>query len=604
MIGKKGMKNPALFFLLLAGLTINAFAGTPHTVYGRIFNSDGSVPAENDLEFEAHISDRPQEILMQDDTGAGYADGYWFLNSGNFATDWQVGDTLAIDFINRSMQENASIRVVLTPSDPDSVQPVYLQPFITYKLQLGVSPAGAGHIAPAAGEYDYPEQSIVNLSAVAHFPYRFIGWSGEVIDTDSSHIQVIMDRDRSVTAGFELITYDLQLLAEPEDAANFVVTPQKETYVSGDTVVVKAIGKHGYIFDYWSGSVGLSDSVITVIMDSPKTLVAHFFQVDKKPPALQNCYPAHGSTHIPTNCKIYFSVNDPTSGVDFNSIDFFINDLLVYSKGKIRISGDLQVKQIDSLYSFMYRKKFDFARQESLTVRIAASDLATQPNSADTVFAFKTGNNRIYPRVGKRIGKGGAELKDWNTKIKMVVPAGALDDSVFIDINVADNIPLLPDSVVQLGELFYLNPGGLEFNLPVTVHIPFRREDFDAIADDPSKNLFALLFSPHKGYWQGLAIQERIENFVPVRINECGYLTLAVRPAEVIDPLQKPHGHPYPVVGLPYLYDVSSTQSSHQGEIEYRFEWEPGSFSPWSQDTTAVHVFNKAGQYNIRAFDK
>jgi hypothetical protein len=597
------MKRPLIFMAcVLGGLVIKGMAGTPHTVYGRIYNSDGSVPAQGTIEFTANMISRPNEVQTHNSIGAGYEEGYWYLNAGNFNTDWITDDTLQVYLVNRTLQEDALFLVVLTSADPDSAQPVSLEPYVSYSLRLDVRPQDGGYTTPASGNYTYAEDSNVSLSAFAQHPYRFAGWSGDIDTTDSPETTVIMNRDRVITAEFELITWELQCRSEPEGAGIFLLSPEKENYITGESVTVQARGRNGYFFDHWSGSHTGTDSSITVVMDRPKSLVAHFYRVDLAAPTLNNCFPTANGVFVPTNCRFYFTAEDLISGVDYNSIKFYLNDLLIYANGKTLISGDLVVDKIDSAYSFMYRKKFDFAQQEEIAVRIEASDLSQHQNHVDTLFTFQTGKNRIYPRIGRRVGKSGAELKDWNTKIKMVVPAGAMQDSIFIDINITDKIPALPDSIVQLGETFYISPGGLSFNKPATVHIPFRREDFDAIAEDPSKNLFALLYSPAQGQWQGLAIQNRIENFVPVQISQCGYLTLAVRPAEVLSPLPKPNGPLHPLAGLLYAYKVGATRSSYNEEIEYRFEWGDGSFSPWSPDTTALHDFQQAGQHNVRAF--
>ncbi|MBD3386070.1 T9SS type A sorting domain-containing protein [candidate division KSB1 bacterium] len=597
------MKMPVIFMAcILGGVVIKGLAGTPHTVYGRIYNSDGSVPSQGSIEFSANMISRPDEVQTHHSIGAGYEGGYWYLNAGNFNTDWITGDTLQVYLVNRTIQEDALLLVVLTSADPDSAQPVSLEPYVSYSLQLDVRPQDGGYTTPASGDYVYAEDSNVSISAFAQHPYRFAGWSGDIVTTDSPQTTVIMNRDRIITAEFELITWELQCRSEPEGAGIFLLSPEKENYITGESVTVQAIGRNGYFFDHWSASHTGTDSSITVVMDRPKSLVAHFYRVDVSEPTLKNCFPNDNGVYLPTNCRLYFTVEDLISGVDYNSIKFYLNDVLIYANGKTLISGDLVVDKIDSAYSFMYRKKFDFAKQEKIAVRIEASDLSQQQNHVDTLFTFQTGKNRIYPRVGRRVGKSGAELKDWNTKIRMVVPPGALQDSIFIDINITDKIPALPDSIVQLGETFYISPGGLSFDVPATVHIPFRWEDFDAIAEDPSRNLFALFYSPANGYWQGLTIQDRIENFVPVHIPECGYLTLAVRPAEVLTPLLKPNGPSHPLAGLLYSYTVGSTRSSYDQAIEYRFEWGDGSFSPWSPDTTALHVFQQAGQHNVRAF--
>lgn len=87
-------------FVCILGWSQLGFCGTTHNVFGRLFNSDGSVPADGDITFVAYITVRPNEKQTQDSPGAGYESGYWFVNVGNFPTAWIADEVLHVDFIN------------------------------------------------------------------------------------------------------------------------------------------------------------------------------------------------------------------------------------------------------------------------------------------------------------------------------------------------------------------------------------------------------------------------------------------------------------------------------------------------------------------------
>ena len=105
--------------------------GGPHTVTGKLFNSDHSIPADADISFSAFITLRPAEFLTQTSSGFGFETGYWQVNVGNFPTAWKVGEDLRVDFQNTSNAESGSLIYTLTYEDPDLAPDFYLSPVST-----------------------------------------------------------------------------------------------------------------------------------------------------------------------------------------------------------------------------------------------------------------------------------------------------------------------------------------------------------------------------------------------------------------------------------------------------------------------------------------
>jgi len=56
------------------------------------------------------------------------------------------------------------------------------------------------------------------------------------------------------------------------------VNPDKLWYESGETIVMTATPKSGYVFYNWSGDSALTTSSITLTMDSNKSVIANFIQ--------------------------------------------------------------------------------------------------------------------------------------------------------------------------------------------------------------------------------------------------------------------------------------------------------------------------------------
>ena len=140
----------------------------------------------------------------------------------------------------------------------------------TYTLSVSVSPSGAGSVSPPDGQYD--EGTQVTLTATAASGYVFDHWSGDVTGASSS-VTITMDRDKSVTAHFTA-QYALNTSVSPSGSGT--VSPASDTYDEGIVVTLTAKPASGYRFDHWSGAATGTSSPVTIIMDSDKSVVAHF----------------------------------------------------------------------------------------------------------------------------------------------------------------------------------------------------------------------------------------------------------------------------------------------------------------------------------------
>ncbi len=71
-------------------------------------------------------------------------------------------------------------------------------------LNVNVSPATAGTVTKSPDNNYYAPNSIVQLNATANEGWKFVGWEGGVTGS-SNTISVTMDKEKSVTAKFELV---------------------------------------------------------------------------------------------------------------------------------------------------------------------------------------------------------------------------------------------------------------------------------------------------------------------------------------------------------------------------------------------------------------
>lgn len=111
-----GRKSVALLFFTVLTLVVypqEGVAGTPHVVYGKVANLDGSTPANHHIEFQASVEGRPDETLSEKSVGCGYAGGWYWIEVGNFNGSWAVGETLKINFYNSEMNKYQKTDMVL-----------------------------------------------------------------------------------------------------------------------------------------------------------------------------------------------------------------------------------------------------------------------------------------------------------------------------------------------------------------------------------------------------------------------------------------------------------------------------------------------------------
>jgi len=156
-----------------------------------------------------------------------------------------------------------------------TIEPAYSGP--TQVLTTSVDPAGSGTISPAAGPHTYPQGQVVNVTATPATGYAFDHWSGAC--SGSGSCSVTLDADKSVTAHFAAITYDLTIAVNPTGAGTTNPTAGVHNYAYGTVVNVTAAPATGYAFSSWSGCNSSSGSTCTVTMNADKTATANFVEV-------------------------------------------------------------------------------------------------------------------------------------------------------------------------------------------------------------------------------------------------------------------------------------------------------------------------------------
>jgi len=143
---------------------------------------------------------------------------------------------------------------------------------LNYTLSINIE--GNGSISKTPDQPSYIFGTEVELTATADPGWTFCNWSGNL--TGSSNLNtIIMDNDKSVTAHFvkDRYTFSLNIIKE---GSGLVEVDFEGPYYYGDIVNLTAIPDVGNSFVNWSGDLNSSNNPESIVMDSDKTIVAHF----------------------------------------------------------------------------------------------------------------------------------------------------------------------------------------------------------------------------------------------------------------------------------------------------------------------------------------
>ena len=97
-------------------------------------------------------------------------------------------------------------------------------------------------------------------------------------------IQVLSGCGEAVTTQDLPATYALDASVSPSGAGS--VSPANGEYEEGTEVTVTADPASGYTFEYWGGDASGSLTTTTIVIDSDKSVIAHFASEADEPPVL------------------------------------------------------------------------------------------------------------------------------------------------------------------------------------------------------------------------------------------------------------------------------------------------------------------------------
>jgi hypothetical protein len=264
-------------FFLLTGISA---ANVMHLVTGTIRYSGGNIP--DSITFQAYITSRSGEVLTQNSSGCGYEDGYYWIQCGNFPSEWHAGDVLHIDVSDlNGFSSEGEVALTYAASDPLNI----VIEIITYGITIGTNPEGLEFtvddtVYSATRTFTWLEDSQHEISVsspqsiTADVRYDFSDWS----DGQPQIHTIVADMDKSVTAHF-IAKYRLTTHIDPASSGSIELVPAGQFYSSGTIVTLNAEPdtENGYLFDRWSGDLSGDTNPDTLhIASTPKSVTAHF----------------------------------------------------------------------------------------------------------------------------------------------------------------------------------------------------------------------------------------------------------------------------------------------------------------------------------------
>jgi hypothetical protein len=140
-----------------------------------------------------------------------------------------------------------------------------------YRMELTANPDEGGSVT---GSGTFPDEETAIIRAIASAGFKFEKWEGD-FKSENNPAFVKMDCDKKIIAIFsrgEMIS--LETKVEPSFAG---IIRGKQQYVKGSRVKLYAVNKLlDWGFEKWGGDIEGSSNPLNLLMDSPKTIIAHF----------------------------------------------------------------------------------------------------------------------------------------------------------------------------------------------------------------------------------------------------------------------------------------------------------------------------------------
>jgi hypothetical protein len=297
--------SPYILFVLVLSIALFspfslslAVTGTPHFIYGKVLNSDGTPPETAYLDIYAYVPARPEELLDKSSVGCGYDiffDGWLWFESGNLITPWSINEKLRIVAIDTQRLETGVMDVVLDSSGSQHIPDLHLLPGDS------VGPIASNAMANGGSPITIPEGA-ASITVTATVDDSICG------NSTIKKAEYFIDTDPGLGSG---------ILMNPEDGSfnspqeGITVSVNTSSWTEGSTHNVNVRGQD--IANNWGPT-----HVVVVSVTKPEFL---YVAIDIKPGSYPNSiYPDQKGT-IPV-AILWTPDFDAPSIVDRTSLSF------------------------------------------------------------------------------------------------------------------------------------------------------------------------------------------------------------------------------------------------------------------------------------------
>ncbi len=427
---------------------------------------------------------------------------------------------------------SARERTFITPDHSAEITAYFnTQHYLAVESEYG-SPKGEGwHHEGSEAEFSVLIHDSISAGIRAAFE-RWTG-TGQGHYSGNDHMpSVIMNHPITQRAHWKM-QYLLSVHTLPSAGGTVIKDPDGTWFDFGSNVLLSAVPNDSstFDFDYWSGDIAGSVNPVLVNINNPKTIFAHFSDTDDKAPDLKYIYPAPGSKNVPLNAQLYFEINDPSPGTGINrqSLNLFFNtDTLIKSGESFSAHDQIQANNDNALQALIDLGNYSAAGDNIL--RLICTDFANPSNTLDTTIVFHVSSDSIIDRKTSFIDNNGGSITISNTGGGgIIVPYGALNQSMPIITGHLQNMPENSESFHKLGNIIYIGPDGFRFSNQISVKLSYDQHILQQAGVSLPSDLPVYRYSAANGQWQQMAVDRFTSNYIYIQSTDCGIYTIGDR---------------------------------------------------------------------------
>ncbi len=233
---------------------------------------DGSIYLHNSGEINQYLKELMIELKADGEEIDQEILGTLFLSQGSISFNipiengWDGGEisistTGNGSYVPREDVEDFELHMMI---QIDEIQEIVIseEDISVDMVELEVSSTEGGYVRePGEGTFEYSQGTTIELEAVEDETSPFVEWRGDnetIEDTSANQTTIEMLEDHSITAVFDVETYDLTI---DSTEGGSVVEPGEGTYTydDGEILELEAIPETGYQFVEWTGDIGTID---------------------------------------------------------------------------------------------------------------------------------------------------------------------------------------------------------------------------------------------------------------------------------------------------------------------------------------------------------